>query len=282
MTYIEDAPFTLISTNAIDEDYPTWTNEMSCVADNFIIYESIIYKVKEDNSGNIPPLYPLYFEKKGATNSTKAFDEFIESQTTGDDLTFTIRADGWVNAIFIGNTSANSIEIIQEDFTYSRDLADVDIANWGDFFINPVYLISDAIIYLPYMISGEITIKLTGVDSKIGVFVPGIIRDVGTTNWGSKPSFSDYSKIDTNEDGLTAYKAGRFAKRGSFRVQIPTIDVDKAFKRFIGRRGKLTVYIGDDYGSFECTIIYGFVGDFDLVLEGVETSVYDITLKGVV
>lgn len=281
MKYLDDVPLELISSNAINEEHPAWDNITEYPVDILVIDNDTIYKSKQQNSNKQPHLYPLYWKDMGAINSKKMLDQFINSQSIADDLEFTIMAGGWCDTLALFNVAANSITITQDTFTYLQTLVDISILDWGDYFINNFEQRNDVLIKIPLLVSGQITIKLFGLNAKLGAIVAGRLVDVGATLLGAKPGFDDYSKITTDEDGLTSYSEGKFSKRGSYVVSVDTNSIDTVVKRFLKRRGKMTCYIGDDSGNLEIMMLYGFVSTFEPIVENEVSSEYTLELKGV-
>lgn len=288
MKYLENSDYQIISSNLQNEGYSSeWGELIQYYKGDFLTVEEDIYRALENNIGKNPPLFPLYWKYIGKINSRKIQDDFINTQSAGVNPTWYIQASGWADCLILLNTEADGVVIRTNDgFSFFKELVSLDnstkYGNFGSYVVESLVRKRDFVVPFPLTLNTRFTITLQGQNAKCGVLLVGRLTSIGASNWGAKVGFMDYSKVIVDEEGFTSYAVGNFAKRGNFEVLIATAEMDSVLKRLEKRRGRLTAFIGDDGGTIESSIIYGFVSDFSPVLENPTTSTYNIEIKGVI
>lgn len=173
----------------------------------------------------------------GSTNAWAMFDATYGSQTTNaDSISFVVSPAQLVNGLFFGNVAAASITITQSisGFTTTIPLSSRAVSNWYDWYYLPLISVKDLAVVgniPPYPTSNlTVTINNVGGTAACGLFVMGVGRVIGQTQWGLLAGILSYSGTTTDAFGNTTFVKRAQAKRINAQVRITRGFEDEAFR----------------------------------------------------
>lgn len=246
------------------------------------------------NVGNYPPTdllrtTPLWWKEVSSTNRWKAFDAKVGSQTEQASLISYQIKPGLIDSIAFLNVDAASITLTVTDpvagvvFNETINLAASRIiTGWYDYFFEPFPPRKTDIVRfnLPLYFDATVDIAIAeaGGTAKIGAIVLGRKKDLGVTLYSPSFGITDYSIKTPDENGNYTIYQRPYAKRMECNLRIMNYFVDEVARLLALYRSTPLVWIGlDDYASM---IVYGFYGDFNIVMPGTRHSDCAIEIKG--
>ncbi len=291
-TIITDGTFT--SSTVAEDDHAEWAVGTAYVTDDqvMIVATHLIYRCIVDNTGNDPAdnIYdgdadPVtgYWSLVGATNKWRMFDNKSKSYTTSPDTIVIVLTPGVIfNSIGLVNVTADSIRIQVDDpidgSLYDELVSMVDLSGisyyYDWFFEDPTNIENAVKIDLPAYSTGILTITIeNGTDDvSIGEISIGKVKTVGSMayEW-SGLGIEDYSIKEVDDDtGIADITEGRFAKTVSYGILIDSNRVHYIQRLLAKYRATAIVYIGEV--DTPETIVFGFMKDFSIVLQNLNTS----------
>lgn len=282
-------PFNVTSftTNVPDSALPEWNSgtaynpgdQVQISADNDE-YECLIANTNQDPSTN--PIEGVsgnpYWLPLGKENKWKVFDKKTGSKTTNlESIVYTIIPGEIINSIALFGTKAVTVNVTVNSPSqnptevYNSDVSQVDVSEINDFydwhFVGPLEVTRGVLLDLPPYPDAEIAITLTeetGVVAELGEIVIGILKDLGTTTYGTSLTGDDFSIKATDPFGNTELEVGNIVEGIDYQVAVPanrTASMKNTLKEI---RATPTVYIGSP--DKPETIIYGFWEQYRPVL----------------
>lgn len=252
------------------------------------IYNHRRWKCLDDGvSGIAPGTDPLKWSDQGATNRWKMFDEKIGTQTIrGGDLVVTLDASRCGSLALFGLrgtevrvqlTAGATVYPVQVHSLLARNSA-----SWSDYFWGEMRYRSTLLVSFPihYSSTVQITIKAISGEARCGQCVVGRSLVIGKSLWSASPRFIDYSRKNADEDGNYTLVPGGYADELSIPVMVATQSMDSVRRSVIETRGSAAVWVGDDTGHMESMVIYGFVREFEPVIQGAIKSEFSLTIEG--
>jgi hypothetical protein len=270
----------------------TYALDARChVASTHMIYQSV-------QAGNIAhdpatDTTNTWWVAVGATNRHRMFDQRNTSATTrtgGIDVTLT-PAEVYSGVALLNVSAVSSVHLTMTDPTAGvvRDTITSmqDPPTLGDYYeycFDPI-VIKDALIItdLPSYRMASLRVQLITANpsdvASIGVMSLGPVKDIGTgIHMGAKLSLQDYSVKQANAYGDYTIVERAFAKRASFEMWVPRINVDYVQALISSVRAVPCVWIGSDL--YQSTIVYGFYKDFETTIAYSDYSVLTLSLEG--
>lgn len=270
-------PAMLISSTVPENDHPVWLSATTYAVGQLLIYEHVIYEsVAASNAGNNPATATDKWRSRGPVNRWKLFDKSISSQTKqAGSMSYRIKVGKNVNYVGVLNViGASSIRVRVWHPTYdviydkTASLRRLPLsASWWSFYFSERRTTTQALFSNLNAIPGtEILIDIEGTaDLGVGVLLVGVRRDFSLgVNQGARVGFDDYSKKGRNEYGDLDVIEGAFSSRAGFPMLLRSSEVD-AFKAYaVECRATACLWIGSE--RFESTTIYGFIKNFEVLL----------------
>lgn len=278
--------------NATDEVLSSWLvgttyGLLAQVKHLHEIYESRV----AGNVGNDPVTATDKWRALGPLNSWAMFDTTTETQTkNATSILFTLTLAQAVNSIAFLNCDAQTIRVkmtdpvagIVFDETVSMTSTDGITDMWAWLFL-PIDRRRDYVFMnLPLFSSAviEVTINNPGSTAKCGVCTVGLLKSIGTSDYGTGFGIVDYSRIIEDEFGSRKVVLRGFAKRMSARITMLRNEVDGAARKLQDYRQINVVWIAST--EYEATIIFGPYESFEVIITNWGMSTCNLTIKGLV
>lgn len=286
-------PAVMLASDVPEDDYPEWTAGTYARGDRVIVLSThLIYESTADgNTEN--PLTPTMTPKwviVGPTNRWAAFDESITTQTKqAGELSYTLkfpRAVRWAH--FLNMTDVKSVRIVgvseAEGEVYDRTISFTPYPTasgwWAWFFGKRVEKTESWFDNLPIYPDMTYTITFTGgPNMAVGVIIFGNPEyyTLGVQT-GASVGIQSYSRKTRNEWGDIVIARRNYSKRASYRMLCRRGEVDAIMQTMARVRDTACVWIASP--DLEATTIYGFIKDFDIVIEYYDYSEFQLTLEG--
>jgi len=195
--YLRPTVATVTETNLTDEAYPIFNISTTYAKNDRVISDTQIYISRvNENTGNTPLTYPLFWKLEGTVNTLAAFDpHFFTQSYANNEITYTISAPS-VDTIAFANLEATEIvvELLDENDavieTKTSGLVTVNGDDWIDYWFNPLSYATKEVIYVPIAVSSKIKIKIKnpGSIAKVGNLGIGMRTTLGCEKYGTKVS----------------------------------------------------------------------------------------------
>lgn len=254
----------------------------SCLIYKYSVYRSL----QASNTGNHPrkASSSAWWQRLRSTNMYQMFNGTINQQTIGAgsiDVTLTVTRA--VDTIVLFNLSAVAVDIICTDGTlgvvYNTTTTTSETINGVKEYI-PDLVITN----IPNFSSG--TIRIIAYKSAtypvtataIGQVLIGYAVDAGDTEYGASVGVQDFSVIEQNDFGDYDIVPRTNRKTGSFQIMVPNASLSRVYRILTQQKTKKTLYIGSD-GISE-TAIYGFPGEWSIIIQYPDYSIVNIDLLG--
>lgn len=288
----------LVSTNVPEADYAEWNAATSyTVGTRVIRTTTATHKIYENLIAGVnatPPedaltgAAPRWLEVQ-PTNRWACFDNSITTSTVqAGSVSYRITPGQVVNGITLQNVDADSVRIRMIDsvagpvYDKTITLGRAPVSGWHPWYFSrrPV---SDAVVHvdLPSYYGADILIDVTKATGNvsIGMVLMGYPYTIGMgVQYGAKVGITDYSVKTTDTFGNTYFRERSFAKRASFEVVIPNEELDATYTLLASLRATPCLWVGSD--RFACTQVFGWAGDFDVVISYHNYSTCSLDLKG--
>jgi hypothetical protein len=220
----------------------------------------------------------------GSTNARAMFDATYGSQTTNaDSISFVVSPAQLINGLFLGNLAAASVVITQSisGFTTTIPLSSHAVNNWYDWYYVPLISVKDLAVVgsiPPYPTSTfTVTINNIGGIAACGLFVMGVGRIIGQTQWGVMAGILSYSGTTTDAFGNTTFVKRAQAKRLNVNVRITHGFEDEAFRLLtLCTDIPIVVIATTDY---QIGVVYCYLGNWQVPIS-ITGQTAPIELKG--
>lgn len=294
---------TLVSSNVAVTAYAEW-NSATNYAINALVSSSTTrgeYKalVASTNKNPADPLnvYDAVNNPSGVwlflgtQNKFAAFDQFFNTQTVNaGTITMTVSAYG-SHALFLGNIDAIDVTIsVKDNDSGSTIEGPITIGvitepttheeyGYGDWIDETEGDITYQRTTLTRNISYVVTINGGAGTAKLGVFIAGPMRDVGSAQWGVELSSLFYGTVVTDtSSGVTYLSKGNSAKALSPRIEADTADIKAHYRTFDKVQGQPIVFIDD----FEVLSTYCYLQKFRQSADNPTKFTTDVDLVGLI
>ena len=166
------------------------------------------------------------------------------------------------------------------------DLEAGDIETIFDWFFTELDLRSDIVITdLPgQYASAELSISVitTSGAASVGVIKPGLISDLGETQYGAKVGIDDYSRKERDAFGNTVITKRAYSKRGSFTLMTTLGTFNRVYRTLAALRATPCVYIGTEDAGYEPLLIYGFFTSFNIDITYPDYHLCSLDIEGLI
>ena len=280
--------FTLTSSNAPVENYPTWDSSTTYNKDDKVIWNNHIWISLVDNNSSEPGADVNWFDE-GATNPYRCLDKYINTQTTGPDndsliMEFDVTN---VNAVVLLNLEA--LKVIVSAYDINGNLIGTvekstitGVTNWGDYFFGTITYNNKVLIEGPQLLKGKVTIEIQGSPAKLGVVLIGFLEDLGITLQGVKSSIDDYSKKKVDTNGNVYLAEGNYADRFEGKVLLDLGDFNKIKQKLTSLRGQAYYYTATKEDICRELDVYGFYENFEIDIQNPVKAECSLTIRGLI
>ena len=212
-------------------------------------------------------------------NQGYMFDEFLSTQTENADLIEVEIEFNNCDRVALFNLDAQSVdlELTDDDTATVVQTKTIDLSLSGgeyrEYIVEDLYIYADATL--------KISIHNLGADAKCGVCAIGTSVSIGTTLYGVRSGYVDYSIKDTNAFGQTYLNPGNWAKAPEIRTKIDRDAVDATYEDLIDARGTFVIIEANEGATdYEALRIYGFIEDWRITIDNPTTAWVSLSIKG--
>lgn len=249
------------------------------------------YKAKTDvNNQNLDNA--AYWEWIGTSNEWALFDFYLNTAARNKESIEVCFSCYAAMGIYIYGIRAKILDIevidtrtgeIIEKQTYR--LYGNAIASWSEYFFGDWMGKQKSDVYYErktYTRFVTFRIKAYGLeDIEIGSIICGKLTDIAMTLYAKNSiSMLDFSKIESDERGLTQLTKGNFKRTNSFEVLVEDKDMDRVSYLLRELRGEPVVFVVANY--FENLVTFGFLKNHEILLEKVGRSIISIEIEGLI
>lgn len=288
---VELTPSSVISTNAVAEDLPVYSDSAEYAIGERIIYNDAIWSAAKDGQLETPTRQSLDWVYVYATNPYRCIDDKIETQTEAlGEIVMEIQADDFVSVVGLLNVSATSVRVQMIDsldgevYDKTRLMGDPSCADLWEWLFKPFGVRTDMSFNdLPPYRNATIRITITaapGETAKIGHIVMGMPFYIGLPRSGVNLGIADYSKVQRDEFGNLSLIRRSYSSYADFQLIIETSRIDEVRRTLANLRSRLTYWHGVD--ELESTFIFGFYRDFEISVQSMQVSECTLHLEGVI
>lgn len=295
-TAITDAR--LSSSTVPETDFAAWNAATAYVVGNQVIRtatHSIYKRAVAGTTATAPESDTINWTRTGPTNRWALFDSKLNTVTSAADSLTVVLAPGRLNALALLGVDCSTVAVTLEAgggtvYSASFDMdSGAQVGDWYQYFYEPVYqqselLITDlldaALLDIPAYGEGVLTVTLSrpGGTVSCGMLVVGLVTTIGETQYEAEVSIRDFSIKDPDPFAATPLLERDYSKRLNATVVVEVRNVDSVTKTVSRYRATNVVWIGSTvYG---CTVIYGFLADWKMVLQNKVQSKFTAQIEG--
>ena len=289
---------TLTSSNVAETDYAVWSSGTTYSTGQRVIVTTGVHKIYESLQGSNLNKDPTaassatWWLEVSPTNRWKMFDTSNTTRTTNaNSIVVTITPGKVINSVALLELKAQSITIKMTDpidgVVYNKTfslLYSGTINNWWNYYFNPIsrktsIVVTDLPAYGTAAV--EITITNTGGTAECGVCQVGASIPVGEgINLGASVGIMDYSIKKKDDFGNFIVVPRSYSKRAKFSMAIVNEQIDSVLDLLASLRTTPCIWIGDE--NYQCTVVYGYYKDFDIVIAYHLVSDCNLEIEGLV
>lgn len=288
----------LISSNVPVDDAPAWVSMATYAVGDLVVYERIIYESLVAGSSAVPPGQGSTSTPRwlliGPVNRWRMFNKRVGNKwligqvtSNNDSIDVTVRPGAVVNSIGIVGVSAATVQIIMtvpgEGEVYNRTFQMIQrepAKNWYEHWFN-AFLVQRSVVTFDMPAYGSADIQVivtnTGGIAKVGTFVIGAMRDLGSAVYGSGLSYNSYSRTDEDEFGNVTIISRGSRRTNEFDIQVKTEEMSDAVRFLDGVRDEPTLYVGTE--SIEATVVVGWLKSYPVVISNPAFSTMNIEVR---
>jgi hypothetical protein len=286
----------LVSTTVPESDYPAWVSGTTYAVGARAIRPSLhkIYERLGAGAGTVAPeLDTTNWMVIGPTSRWAPFDDVVGTLATGaSPLNYTLRT-GFTDSLALFELSGRYVDVVMKDATggtvvYSNriDLEATDIETIFDWFFAVLDLRTDIVITdLPgQYASAELSITITATTGSVsvGVIKPGLITDLGETQYGASIGIDDYSRKERDVFGNTVITERAYSKKGSFTLMTALGSFSRIYRTLAALRATPCVYIATEEAGYEPLLIYGFYSGFNIEITYPNYHLCSLEIEGLI
>lgn len=286
----------LVSSTVPENDYPAWVSGTTYAIGARTIRPSVhkVYERLGAGAGTIAPeLDPVNWMLIGATKRWAPFDDVVGTLATGaSPLNYTLRP-GFIDSLALFELSGRYVDVVMRDATggsvvyQSRiDLEVTDIETIFDWFFSELDLRTDVVITdLPgQYASAELSVTVTATTGNVsvGVMKPGLITDLGETQYGASIGIDDYSRKERDIFGNTSITERAYSKKGSFTLMTTLSSFNRIYRTLAALRATPCVYIATEEVGYEPLFIYGFYSGFNIEITYPDYHLCSLEIEGLI
>ena len=282
-------------------DGTVWASGTTYAADakvrhNHVRYQSLSAgnvgkdpSVEANNSGT-----SAVWRKLGATGPYMMLDDFVETQTVGTPLTFTVPFDH-ANSFALLNLSADTVTVKITDGTGGDGVlfeetvemvSDLGSYSLYDYCFSRIKNTTDIIRSdIVYGVGGtlEVTVVAATQPPSVGHVVVGVAHTIGLTKFDAESRLTDYSKKTVDDFGVATLVPRSFAKRTSLPIYLHPDQSDYVAGIFTSLRAKPCVWVGDNRDiGYNALTVYGWIEDWRSVYSGPNEQQISVDIQGLI
>lgn len=285
------------------DDQETYTRgDRVQVADTGRIYELAVEEATgiypPDNLKPMPDGSPQPWFDAGTINPKAMFDGRLGTVTQSDEawpegsgngLQFEIEPGRVVNGLVLFGVVGTLVQVEMidpiEGLVYDRTISmtsKAGINNWWAWLFSPIERNTDAVFLdMPSYGTAKVRISVQSTSASpasVALAVIGQVRRLGRGQWGTRAGLRNYSRISTNEFGITSFVRRPAARRALFSVMVDKQQVNGVFRILRRYDADPVVWIGDELT--EDALIYGVYIDHDIIHPHYAFNELSIEIRG--
>ena len=170
-------------------------------------------------------------------------------------------------------------------YTETKTVDNTFISNWYQYFFEPYDVFSD-LLFGPLPPYPSATVKLTFVPTAAGVTIHcgaalyGNTVELGTVEYGASAGIEDYSRIETDEFGVTTVVERGYLKHASYSINVTDAQLRRVFSTLTSLRATPSVWIASDSTDLSPLNAYG-LPTFNVNVAYYGYSNISIEIKGI-
>ena len=286
----------MVSSSVAENDYPAWVSGTTYALGAKVVragVHKIFQRYAAGSSTVAPELDPTIWQDIGPTGKWAPFDNVVGTLATGSSpLNYTLRT-GFTDSLALFELTGRYVDVVMKDaaggtVVYQKriDLEVGDIETIFDWFFSELDLRNDIVVTdLPgQYASAELSITLTTTsgNASVGVIKPGLISDLGETQYGAKVGIDDYSRKERDAFGNTVITERAYSKRGSFTLMTILGTFNRIYRTLAALRATPCVYIGTEEAGYEPLLIYGFFSSFSIDITYPNYHLCSLDIEGLI
>ncbi len=290
MKILERGRLNIISSN-LKENTPPFTQDKSYKKGERVLFERYIYEALQDTS-ETPEALKGFWKRAGVSNEFAPFDFYLNTAgVVENSLELVVQAFG-ARALFLGNLKAKNLKIEVLDTRSAKVLESKEyrlfghsITSWSDYFFGSWReKMRHNVYYECSTLARELTFKIHAwglAHIELGMFYAGGLQELGTTLYDKNSlSILDFSRVKTDESGITELQKGAFKRTHSFNLLAEESQLDLIAHALAEARGEARVFVVSD--CFESFIIFGFLKHHEILLSKPTRSIVSVEIEGLI
>lgn len=286
----------IVSSSVLENDYPAWVSGATYALGEKVIrvgVHKVFQRYAAGSSTVAPELDPTVWQDLGPTKKWAPFDDVVGTLATGaSPLNYSLRT-GFADSLALFELSGRYVDVVMKDATggtvvYNNriDLEATDIETIFDWFFAVLDLRTDIVITdLPGQYASaelSITITATAGNVSVGVIKPGLITDLGETQYGASVGIDDYSRKERDVFGNTVITERAYSKKGSFTLMTTLGSFSRIYRTLAALRATPCVYIATEEAGYEPLLIYGFYSGFNIEITYPNYHLCSLEIEGLI
>jgi hypothetical protein len=289
-------PDTQLITSTVAEPFagePAAYSSGTTYADGALVrYNHYIYESLQGTNLNHAPdeVNSLWWLRLQPTERWKMFDTKTSTVTNSGTGSMTVRIKpGQVfnSLALVGISGVNSVNVkMYNGLTLISDetqtLDNSFISDWYQYFFDPFDIKNDLLFgpFLPYY-NAELEITFTGTGPvQCGGLLVGTTAELGTVRYGAGAGIIDYSKVETDDFGITTLIQRNFARRTNMQIELENTQLRRVYSTLSQLRATPAVWIGSDNYIYSPLVVYGVFKDFNIEIAYPLHSLCSIEIQG--
>lgn len=297
-TAMSDAKF--VSCSVTESEYPTYASSPHVNINEYRIYKHRIWRsLQNANDDHVPddPASDLWWLDTGPTNLWAQFDSQTSTATSfttsgGSPKLVTVCTPGICNGVSIINASgikSAKVTMVNASITvFTQTIDKVDstyISDWYMYFFEPYVIRTDLIFGpLPPYPSATITVELVPVNVgdtvTCGSLLFGNTVELGEVEYDASVGIIDYSRVETDEFGVTTLVKRNFAKEVSYPLRIDNSQLRRVFSTLAELRATPAVWSGSEDYELSPLTAFGVIDKFRIEIKYAFDSYCTLQIKG--
>lgn len=258
------------------------------VAADMRVYESL----QAGNIGHTPATSPTWWLDVGPMNQWAMFDGEISTATTAASSLTVVLDVGPVNSLALFGLVGDTLTLTMTDgpggaTIYSRtvNLDGTLISDWYQYYFEPDVQMGELFLSdLPTYWAARLTITLTSTGSVACAHCSvGTGYWIGDAKYGAGLGIDDYSRVETDEFGITTLVRRRSAKTLDVAVMLPNVQINKVFNLLDGMRATPCVWSlvdSDPDGVYAPFLVFAVYRKARVEIAYPRESLLSLELKG--
>lgn len=290
-------------TSSVPEDSAkVWSASQAFVKNDIVRSGMYLYtSLQDSNTGHSPPEtlsgMDAWWKRNGVTNRGAMFDDHLYSQTIAPkdvtEMTVSVpweRGTSGFALLNVDGTQSIRATVTDDEahvvFDASYDMIDGADDWWAYYSGAWDYKAEVVVLSSTPLVSGTLTVVLTGGRPAVGHMMVGITWNTGATLYGATAEIKDYSVYNTNDFGELTVIQRNFVKLFNGELYLSPQRADATFRRFINSRAKFCLWMGDNRTTtedgHEALNVAGYFKSCPLVFSGPNQCQYNIQIEGII